>query len=70
MGVSMVGGAIYADHRLCLRSNLCCMMTLEAIKYDGGRLEILDQLLLPDKSLYERITSVEKAWEAIRTMKV
>ena len=45
-------------------------MTLEAIKYNDGRLEILNQLLLPAVSEYESITSVEKAWEAIKTMKV
>ena len=45
-------------------------MTLEAIRYDGGRLEILNQLLLPASSVYEHITSVEEAWEAIKTMKV
>ncbi len=45
-------------------------MALEAIKYDGKRLQILNQLLLPAQSVYEDITSVEEAWEAIRTMKV
>lgn len=45
-------------------------MTLEAIKYNEGRLEILNQLLLPVQSVYERITSVQEAWEAIRSMKV
>ena len=45
-------------------------MTLEAIKYNEGRLEILNQLLLPAQSVYEHITSVDEAWEAIRSMKV
>ena len=43
---------------------------LEAIKYNEGRLEILNQLLLPSQSVYEHITSVQEAWEAIRSMKV
>ena len=45
-------------------------MSLEAIKYNEGRLEILNQLLLPAQSVYEHVTSVEQAWEAIRKMKV
>ena len=45
-------------------------MSLEAIKYSEGRLEILNQLLLPAQSVYEHVTSVEQAWEAIRKMKV
>ena len=45
-------------------------MALEAIKYNEGRLEILNQLLLPSQSVYEHITSVQEAWEAIRSMKV
>ena len=45
-------------------------MPLEAIKYDGKRLEILDQLLLPSKSVYEEVRTVQDAWEAIRSMKV
>ena len=45
-------------------------MSLEAIKYDGSRLQVLNQLLLPEKTLYEDVNSVEEAWEAIRNMKV
>ena len=45
-------------------------MTLEAIKYEEGRLDILNQLLLPAQSIYERVASVEEAWDAIRVMKV
>lgn len=45
-------------------------LTLEAIKYDGKRLSILNQLLLPSISEYEAIETVEDAWEAIRNMKV
>lgn len=45
-------------------------MALEAIKYDGGKLTILNQLLLPSRSVYEELRTVEDAWEAIRKMKV
>ncbi len=49
---------------------LLCDMSLEAIRYDGKRLQILNQLLLPAQTVYEDIESVEGAWEAIRSMKV
>ena len=45
-------------------------MTLEAIRYNGENLTILNQLLLPDESVYEDLVSVEDAWSAIRNMKV
>ncbi|XP_029774190.1 methylthioribose-1-phosphate isomerase isoform X1 [Suricata suricatta] len=45
-------------------------MALEAIRYSRGSLEILDQLLLPQRSCYEAVGSVRQAWEAIRAMKV
>ena len=45
-------------------------MTLEAIKYDGKQLVILNQLLLPSKSVYEELETVRDAWEAIKKMKV
>lgn len=45
-------------------------MSLEAIRYSRGSLEILDQLLLPQDSHYEAVGSVRQAWEAIRAMKV
>lgn len=44
--------------------------TLEAIKYDNGKLEILDQLLIPQQFLYEDADTVEKAFDAIVDMKV
>ena len=46
------------------------MSTLEAIRYKDGVLEILDQLLLPSQTKYERVKSVEDAWKVIRTMRV
>lgn len=45
-------------------------MSLLAIKYDHGHLEILNQLLLPHESVYEEIRCVEDGWQAIRSMKV
>jgi methylthioribose-1-phosphate isomerase len=46
------------------------MSTLEAIKYNNGKLELLDQLKLPFITEYLNITSVEDGWHAIRDMKV
>lgn len=45
-------------------------MSLEAIKYDGKKLMILNQLLLPSRSVYEELVTIKDAWEAIRNMKV
>ena len=46
------------------------MDSLEAIKYDGKRLQVLNQLLLPGETQYEDIKSVEDAWDSIKSMKV
>lgn len=46
------------------------MATLQAIKYNDGQLEILDQLLLPESCIFIPIFNVEDAWAAIREMKV
>ncbi|XP_050086029.1 methylthioribose-1-phosphate isomerase [Anopheles aquasalis] len=45
-------------------------MTLEAIKYKQGQLQILDQLLLPGESRYISITGVEDGWRSINSMQV
>lgn len=45
-------------------------MTLQAIRYKGGVLSILDQLQLPSRTVYVAIKSAEDGWHAIRTMKV
>lgn len=45
-------------------------MTLQAIKYRRGKLEILDQLKLPHQEIYLEITSPEEAWNAIKLMQV
>ncbi|XP_059489982.1 methylthioribose-1-phosphate isomerase [Neocloeon triangulifer] len=44
--------------------------TLQSIKYESGKLEILDQLLLPSKSEYIAINGVEEGWQAIHLMQV
>ncbi|CAG5123397.1 unnamed protein product [Candidula unifasciata] len=45
-------------------------MALEAIRYQRGKLEILDQLLLPDETHYLTITDTEDGWKAIKQMQV
>lgn len=45
-------------------------MTLEAIKYRRGQLDILDQLLLPSQSTYISIHDTNDAWHAIKKMQV
>lgn len=45
-------------------------MTLQAIKYERGRLQILDQLLLPDTSKYLDVKNCEDGWQAIKKMQV
>ncbi|XP_061168142.1 methylthioribose-1-phosphate isomerase-like [Saccostrea echinata] len=45
-------------------------MTLEAIKYNNGKLQILDQLLLPNETKYIDISSVDDGWKAIKLMQV
>ena len=44
--------------------------TLEAIKYERGKLRILDQVKLPLVSEYLDINNVEDAWNAIKNMNV
>jgi len=44
--------------------------TLKGIRYQRGSLSILDQLKLPDESIYIPINSVEDAWKAIHTMSI
>ena len=45
-------------------------MTLEAIRYNKGVLDILDQLLLPDESKYIRISNTDDGWLVIKKMQV
>lgn len=43
---------------------------LQAIRYQNNHLEILNQLLLPDKFVYENCLSTKEGWEVIHQMKV
>ena len=45
-------------------------MSLEAIKFKNGKLEILDQLKLPFITEYIPIETVQDGWVAINEMKV
>ncbi|XP_063980451.1 methylthioribose-1-phosphate isomerase [Diachasmimorpha longicaudata] len=45
-------------------------MTLEAIKWENGKLEILDQILLPAITRYVPVRGVEDGWKVINTMQV
>jgi methylthioribose-1-phosphate isomerase len=44
--------------------------TLQAIRYQRGTLEIIDQLLLPHETLYIPISTLALGHDAIKTMKV
>ena len=44
-------------------------MVLQAIRYERGHLEILDQLRLPHTEVYDKIESSKDAWHAIREMR-
>ncbi|XP_037092518.1 methylthioribose-1-phosphate isomerase-like [Pollicipes pollicipes] len=45
-------------------------MSLEAIRYAPGRLEVLDQLLLPRQSVYIPVRDTDDGWRVINTMQV
>ena len=45
-------------------------MTLEAIKYCNGKVEILDQLLLPHETKYIPVNNTEDGWNVIQKMQV
>lgn len=45
-------------------------MSLKAIKYSRGRLEILDQLQLPHRTHYDEAFGVQDAFNAIKSMRV
>ncbi|KAL9099113.1 MAG: hypothetical protein Q9163_005339 [Psora crenata] len=45
-------------------------MVLRAIKYERGKLEILDQLRLPHEEVYLSIKNPEEGWNAIKSMQV
>lgn len=45
-------------------------MSLQSICYNKGKLEILDQLLLPVQSKYVDVKGVEDGWKVINKMQV
>ena len=45
-------------------------MVLQAIRYNRGNLQILDQLQLPYREFYEEIRDTKDAWDAIKQMRV
>lgn len=44
-------------------------MVLQAIKYQRGELQILDQLRLPHEEVYDNVESSKDAWHAIKEMR-
>lgn len=44
--------------------------TLQSIRYSPGKLEILDQLLLPMQAKYVPVCGVEDGWKVINRMQV
>ena len=52
------------------RSKPKLKMSLEAIKYERGRLEILDQLHLPASHIFITLNDTKDAWDAIKKMQV
>ena len=45
-------------------------MDVQAIRYQRGSLLILDQLRLPDETVYVPINTIDDAWKAIHTMAI
>lgn len=45
-------------------------MALQSIKFEDGKLFVLNQLLLPTTCEYDEINSTKDAWHSIREMKV
>lgn len=45
-------------------------MSLEAIRYQRGKLEVLDQLRLPHEHHYDKVLTSEAAFDCIRSMRV
>jgi len=45
-------------------------MPVDTVVWKSGKLEIIDQTLLPGKLLYIRLDTVESVWEAIKVLRV
>jgi len=52
------------------RSLIGTMAAISSIRTSGDRIEIVDQLLLPHTQGWIEIDTIEKAYEAIKSMKV
>ena len=50
-------------------SHAVSKMVLEAIRYKGGSLQILNQLKLPHQEKYDEIRNAEDGWHAIKDMR-
>jgi len=46
------------------------MSEFETLKWENGKLVLLDQTLLPNESIYKTYDTVKGVWEAIQTMVV
>ena len=46
------------------------MAGLHAIKYERGKLEVLDQLRLPHEFVYDDVSTCEEAFDCIKAMRV
>lgn len=46
------------------------MAGLQAIKYDRGKLEVLDQLKLPHEFVYDNVSTCEEGFDCIKSMRV
>ena len=52
------------------RSSIGTMVAISSIRTSGDRIEIIDQLLLPHTQEWIEVGTIEKAYEAIKSMKV
>lgn len=46
------------------------MASLQAIKYERGTLDVLDQLKLPHEHHYDEVSTCEEAFDCIKSMRV
>lgn len=59
-----------SEERLCFEGwGISPKMTLEAIRYKHGKLQILNQLKLPHQEKYDEIRNAEDGWHAIKEMR-
>lgn len=53
-----------------IRSLIGTMAAISSIRTSGDKIEIVDQLLLPHTQEWFEVDTIEKAYEAIKSMKV